>query len=91
MVEYNVLGKYWDREFIPGNAIEKIPFEVIKTDTGWKITNLSTTVPHIFPKVILERLECMAGEERDLKRLEQIRKDIILIKKLEDHNLHVKD
>jgi hypothetical protein len=89
LVEYKVVGKYWDRRFSPGSSIEKISFNVIKTDTGWKITNLGTTVPHIYPQIFLAGLEsraATAAEERDTESLEQLRKDISLARKITNHN-----
>ena len=86
LVEYKVVGKYWDRKFSPGISIEKIPFNVIKTDTGWKITNLGTTVPHIYPQIFLAGLESRAAEERDTESLEQLRKGISLVRKITDRS-----
>jgi hypothetical protein len=85
LVEYKVIGKYWDRKFTPGNTTARIPVNVVKTDSGWKITNLGTTVPHIYPQVFLEGLESRAAaaeKEHDTEDLEQLRKDISLAKKI---------
>ncbi len=89
LVEYKVLGKYWDRRFKPDRPTEKIQVNVIKTDTGWKITNLGTTVPHIYPQVFLEGLESRAAsaeKEHDTESLAQLQKDISLAKKIISHN-----
>ena len=85
LVEYKVVGKYWDRKFTPSSTIEKTPVNIIKTDSGWKITNLGTTVPHIYPHVFLEGLESRAAaaeKDRDTVSLEQLRKDISLARKI---------
>lgn len=85
LVEYKVIGKYWNRKFTPGSTTEKVPVNVIKTYSGWKITNLGTTVPHIYPQIFLEGLESRAAaaeKDRDTDSLEQLRKDISLAKKI---------
>lgn len=85
LVEYKIVGKYWDRKFTPGSTTEKVHVNVIKTDSGWKITNLGTTVPHIYPQVFLEGLESRAAaaeKDRDTESLKQLRKDISLAKKI---------
>ena len=87
LVEYKVVGQYWDRKFTPSSTTEKIPVNINKTDSGWKITNLGTTVPHIYPHVFLAGLESRAAaaeKDRDAVSLEQLRRDVSLARKIVD-------
>ena len=80
-VRYDVKGKYSKHLIIFSETIDKINFEVIKTETGWKIRG-PIACPHMYAKTLITNLNNRIKDERDSTEKARIRKDINLIKNI---------
>jgi len=74
-VEYNVVGKY-GTELLQMEEIEKVPFKVIKTESGWKIESPDSMLPHVSPMTLIENLEGRLKEEQDAAVTKRLRQEI---------------
>ena len=61
---------------------EKVIFNVIKTENGWKIKSPDFLTPHVNPAILIKDLQGCIKKERDAAKIQTLLADIAIIKQL---------
>jgi hypothetical protein len=89
-VNYHVQGHYSPDVIDIFEKREKITYQLVRTETGWKIT-APINEPHVFPKTLVVKLEKNARSENDSSRKSKYQQDANLLKNIKYFNFTKKD